>query len=73
VVARCFPYVVYAFIAGSCGLLITDEIKDVVLRFGRLQMPPSLHSNLKKLVALELLSFVSLFGIGATLLAFAGH
>src|SRR5579862_3036088 len=70
VVPLWFPCVIYLLIAVTCAMPIWDDIKWVLRRFGQLQMHPSLHANLKKLLALEILSFVSLFGIGVALLEF---
>jgi hypothetical protein len=65
-----FVVLLVVFIVVLCGVPIVDWIGGALQRFGQLQMHPSLHSNLKKLLALEILSFVALFGIGATLLQF---
>ena len=69
-VSRWFLWAIYLIIAGTCAMLIPDEIDYLLKRFGQLQMHPALQSNLKKLLALEILSFVSLFGIGAILLGY---
>lgn len=69
-VASWFLCLMYALIACACALLIPDDITALLVWFGRLQLRPSVQVHLKKIVALEILSFVSLFSIGAVLLEY---
>lgn len=63
-----FLGVMYLLIAGTCSLLIPEEVGWLLMRFGQLQLHPALHSNLKRFLALELISFASLFEFGMSLL-----
>jgi len=63
-VARWFPWIMYAIIAGTCSMLIWDEIAigmEWLLRERKFPMWERIENTFS---ALEILSFASPFGFG---------